>query len=72
MAAIANAMAAAEASIGSGTTLATATPTSAETTLPPIAGQGRANGLAGTANNRTAEAPIGATTNGSDVSNPPM
>src|ERR1700761_7384712 len=42
-------------------TLATATPANAETTLPPKIDQGCASGLAGTANNSTAEAPIGAT-----------
>ena len=46
---------------GDGTSAATATPTSAETTLPPITGQGWASGLAGTAKMSTADAPIGAT-----------
>lgn len=40
---------------------ATATPTSADNIFPPMTGQGCANGLAGTANTSTAEAPIGAT-----------
>lgn len=40
--------------------LTPATPTSAETTLPPITAHGWASGLAGRQNSSTAEAPIGA------------
>ncbi len=40
------------------------TPISADTMLPPTMDQGCASGLAGTANNSTAEAPIGAMNHG--------
>src|ERR1700712_1091293 len=43
---------------------AASTPMNAEIVLPPITGQGWARGLAGTANSRTADAPIGATMRG--------
>jgi hypothetical protein len=41
--------------------LTQAVPTRPLTTLPPIADHGCASGLAGSANNSTAEAPTGAT-----------
>ena len=50
---------------GMGTKRAAVTPTSADMMLPPTTDQGCANGLAGTAKISTAEAPIGATSNGS-------
>lgn len=50
-----------------GTNRAAVTPTSVETTLPPTTDQGWANGLAGTAKTSTADAPIGATSNGSGI-----
>src|SRR3978361_1780557 len=53
-------MASADARNGSVIHDATATPTRDATRLPPTIDQGWANGLAGTANRRTAEAPIGA------------
>lgn len=46
---------------GHGTISATPTPTRADTTFPPMTDQGCASGLAGTANIKTADAPIGAT-----------
>jgi len=46
---------------GQGTISATPTPTRADTTFPPMTGHGCASGLAGTANIKTADAPIGAT-----------
>src|SRR5450830_336242 len=60
MQAIASAMASAAASAGSATSRAQLTPTSAATRLPPMMDHGCASGLDGTANNNTAEAPIGA------------
>lgn len=41
-----------------------ATPTAAEIALPPITDHGCANGLEGTANTSTADAPSGATIDG--------
>lgn len=49
---------------GTGTNRAAATPTNADTTLPPTTDHGWANGLAGTAKTSTADAPIGATRKG--------
>ncbi len=49
---------------GSGTNIVDRTPTKAEIVLPPTIDHGWASGLAGTANSRTADAPIGATING--------
>ena len=46
------------------------TPTAAAIRLPPIIDQGCANGLAGTANNKTAEAPMGAIKNGNALDAP--
>ncbi len=46
------------------------TPTTAAIVLPPIIDQGCAKGLAGTANNKTAEAPIGAIKNGNALEVP--
>ena len=65
MAAMARLMASALARNGSGTSSATVTPTKAETKFPHRIDQGCASGLEGTANNRTAEAPIGAIMAGS-------
>ncbi|GGJ78680.1 hypothetical protein GCM10009304_00740 [Pseudomonas matsuisoli] len=64
MAAIASELAVAAASQGSGMTCAQATPTRAESMLPATIDQGWANGLDGTANKSTAEAPIGAMSHG--------
>src|SRR6478752_6439924 len=61
---IAKAIASAAASTGSAIQVAQATPTVADTRFPPIIDQGCASGLAGTAKSSTAEAPIGATSNG--------
>ncbi len=57
---------------GSGTNFAQLTPTRADRMLPPITALGWVSGLAGTANNSTAEAPSGATSNGSARASPPM
>ena len=43
-----------------------------ERMLPPMTALGCVSGLAGTANNSTAEAPRGATSNGSAKASPPM
>jgi hypothetical protein len=47
-----------------GTICSTVTPTNAEMTLPPNTGHGCANGLDGTTNTSTADAPMGAIRNG--------
>ena len=52
------------ASAGGAIQRAQAMPTRADKTLPPMTGQGRAIGLAGTPNTSTAVAPIGATSQG--------
>lgn len=59
-----SATARAAARIGSAIVLAQVTPIVAETRLPPTMDHGCASGLAGTANSKTAEAPIGATSSG--------
>src|SRR4051794_9620764 len=64
MAAIARETPTPMATIGSGMKWAARTPMNAEIVLPPMMGQGWANGLAGTAKRRTADAPIGATMSG--------
>ena len=46
------------------------TPMTADTILPPMIDQGWASGLAGTANNNTADAPIGATSSGMSAVSP--
>ena len=46
------------------------TPIAAASRLPPIIDHGCANGLAGTPNNRTADAPIGAMSNGISEGDP--
>src|SRR5580704_4260144 len=61
---IASATASAAAPTGSAIQPAQATPTVAETRLPPMMDHGCASGLAGTANSSTADAPIGATRRG--------
>ena len=60
MAKIAPPAASPTASAGWCTRRATATPMIADTVLPPMTAQGCDNGLAGTANSSTADAPIGA------------
>src|SRR5580704_13632092 len=64
MAQIASETAKAAAPNGSTIQLAQATPTVAETILPPMMDHGCASGLAGTAKSSTADAPMGATRSG--------
>ena len=66
MAPIARATAKGAANIGSAMNFAQATPITAEARLPPNKGQGWENVLCGTANSRTADAPIEATTKTAD------
>src|SRR6185437_15759391 len=65
-----NATANAAARVGSAIKLAHVTPIVADTRLPPTIDHGCASGLAGTANRRTAEAPMGATSSGMFAAGP--
>jgi hypothetical protein len=58
------------ASTGSGIQRAQLTPITAATRLPPMIDHGCANGLAGTPNSNTAEAPIGAISKGKGALEP--
>lgn len=69
---IAKETAAAIAKTGSGTLKAISKPVIADKPLPPMTGHGWANGLEGTAKTSTAEAPMGATNNGSCVPSKPL